>query len=47
MSEISRMSCSGGGGGGGGGVGQVESRAVEIGYGSVYHGCSTDDVMKS
>ena len=25
---------------------QLESRTVEIGYGSVYHGCSIDDVMK-
>ena len=26
---------------------QVGSRVVEIGYGFVRHGCSTDDVMKS
>ena len=36
-----------GGGGGGGGAVQVRSRAVEISYGSVRHGCSTDDVMKT
>ena len=35
-------------GGGGGGLGfQVRSRAVEISYGSIRHGCSTDDVMKT
>ena len=37
----------GGGGGGGEGVSLVGFRAVEIGYGFVRHGCSTDDVMKS
>ena len=34
-------------GGGRGALSLVGFRAVEIGYGFVRHGCSTDDVMKS